>query len=174
MIEIIDKNSNKKFIGKIVCCFGYGECNYVIYSISRNSNDVNIFISKIIKNSKGYSLGDDFYGGEREILDNSVARILSRESIDSLKKDKIVIIDRVNFYDINKFDYKECYVTTFDKKVINDVISYYDINDGDREVVIEKKEISFNNKGNLSSLLIIVFGILVLIFCIVVIIEFLL
>ena len=59
MVELIDVNSNKKVMVLVLFNIKYINDNYVVYSIKRNSEEVNLFASLLVKNSQGYTIDDD-------------------------------------------------------------------------------------------------------------------
>ena len=68
MIEVIDETTNQKLMALIISSFKYGNELYCLYSIKRDEENDNIFVSKLIKNSLGYTMDNNFEGGEKEAI----------------------------------------------------------------------------------------------------------
>lgn len=168
MIEIIDVDGNIKFMSLIICGIKYGEDYYVIYSIKRDSDYDNIFVSKLVRNSEGYVMDNDFSGGEKEALDEAISLILNKENVNVLRDKGISIIKNIKLGKVNKFSVTGCYVTTYKRSLIKECMINYGLLDVNREVPkVREKEVSYFSKGNISIFALIGFGIVILVFCIV-------
>lgn len=163
MIEIIDEKSNLKMLATIICNFKYGDSNYCLYAISRNEEEDNIFISKIVKNSIGNTIDNNFTGGEKDNLDKIVTNILSKVSTNELLKNKVEFTN-IKLNGINKFDKDICYVTTQKKSFIEECKANYNlISQVNNSPIIKQKKVTTINKNNLLNILAIILGITVLV-----------
>ena len=167
MIEIIDVDSNVKMMALIICGIKYGDNEYVMYSVKRDNVNDNIFVSKVVKNSMGYTMSNDFSGGEKGALDGVVNDILNKNSVIELSNSGVEIIKDVNLGNVNKFSISLCYVTTYKRILIKELMVNYGLLDTNYvKAVVREKEESYFSKGNISTVLVIGLGIVILIFCI--------
>lgn len=173
MIELIDKGSNKKLMALVMCGIKYRELSYLVYSIRREEEDANIFVSRLVSNSEGYTIISNFDNGEKEILEGVVKKIINKTSVEELESDGFSIISDVSLIGVNYFDVKKSYVSTIPRILVKSVMEYYDlIKDSDRVVpVIDVADDKKYNEGFVSNILLIVFGVFLLIFCVGVIYE---
>lgn len=162
MIEVILGN-NKKMMAMVMGNLIYGNDKYIVYCIDREKDEVNIFVSKLIISSEGYTFSDNFNNGEKEMLDGVVLRIINKEDIE---KDGFKFNNDIELRDVNHLDIDKCYVATINKRVIKEVMVYYNL--VTKEVfespvvgVVEDKRIF--NEGFLGSLVIVLFGISVIV-----------
>lgn len=168
MIEIIDEGSNRKFMALIICGIEYGNNMYVMYSVKREKDEDNIFISKLVRNSEGYTMDNDFHGGEKEAMDDVVTSILNKDNIELLASNRIKLFHDIKIVGVNRFSVRCCYVTTYNRNLIKEVMINYGLIDIDEnktvieEVLPEKKVFS---RGSISSLFLIAFGIFTLLIC---------
>ena len=170
MVEIIDQETNKKVMAMILCSICYKDDCYIIFAVQRDKEDANIFVSKLIKNSRSYVMNNNFENGEKEALEKVVQRFLNRESRSVLESDGFSIIDDISLDEINYFNIKECYVSTVSKKLIKDcLISYNLVNEKIfKQPVVEVIDDNRKfNEGFASNIVLIIFGIFILIFSIV-------
>lgn len=172
MVEVIDKVTNQKMMMMVLCGICYqGDC-YLVYCIRRDKEDVNVFVSRLIKGSQGYVIDANFSNGEKEVLDGIVQRILSRENKEALTNDGFSILKTVELDSNLIFEIEKCYVSTVARSLIKDCLIYYDLvnekifNQPVVEVFDDKRKF---NEGFASSVVLIVFGIVILIFSCVVI-----
>lgn len=174
MVEIIDQETNKKVMAMILCNICYKDDCYIIFAVQRDKEDANVFVSKLIKNSRSYVMNNKFKNGEKQVMEKVVQRILNRESREVLESDGFFIIDDISLDEINYFDIKECYVSTVSKKLIKDcLISYNLVNEKIFEqpiveVIEDKRKF---NEGFASNIILIIFGVFIVIFSIIGIIE---
>ena len=173
MIELIDRNSKKKLMALVICGIKYRELNYLVYSVRREKEDANIFISKLVVNSEGYTIIDDFDNGEKEVFDDVIKRIINKTSFDELSNDGFEIINNVKLVDVNYFDVKKCYVSTVPRSLIKGVMDYYGLVSDDvvKAPVVDVEDEKRYNEGFVSNVVLIAFGVFILIFCAVVIYE---
>lgn len=167
MIEVIYGNNRKK-MAMVMCEVTYDNDRYVVYCIDRGKMEVNIFVSKLVISSDGYTFNNRFKNGEKEVIDNVIKRIINKEDI---SKDGFSISNNVNLSDINRFDLEECYVATINKRVIKEVMIHYNlVNDKvfEKPVVDVVDDKKVFNEGFVGNIFLIVFGIVVIMFCIVV------
>jgi hypothetical protein len=174
MVEVIYRDSNNKMLMMVIGKVCYRNDCYVIYSIKRDNEDVNLFVSKLVQNSQGYVLDDCFSNGEKEVLDGFIKRLLSRESRDILEEDGFSIDSDISLDGNLFFDIDACYVTTISRKVLKEILIFYQLVRPELfeqpvvEVVADKRKF---NEGFAVNIGIILFGLVVVIFSIVVIVE---
>ncbi|MBQ6494501.1 MAG: hypothetical protein IJI49_00705 [Bacilli bacterium] len=173
MIELIDIDGNIKFMATIITGINYGNNLYVLYSIKRDNDTDNLFISKIVKNSYGYVMDNNFSPGEKEAMDDVVNSILNKDSLDKLKESGVSFSDDIVFDDINRFSVTNCYVTTFNKDLIEECINFYNfkVNTSKSTVVVKEKSVSYFSKNNRPSIYLIIVGIIVIVLSIILIIN---
>ena len=169
MVEVMDRVTLKKLMAMILCGIRSQESSYLIYCVRRNKEDVNIFVSKLIKGSLGYVIDSNFLNGEKEVLDNIVKRLLNKEIMESLEKNGFSIIDKVELDSSLSFDIDKCYVSTVNRGLIKECLIFYDLvnesmfNQPIVKVVDDKR---IFNEGFASSIVLIIFGGIVLLFSI--------
>lgn len=169
MVEVVDKDTNQKMIAMIICSICYNGGCYIIYTIRREKEDANVFVSKLIRNSQGYIMDHDFENGEKEVLENIVQRFFNRESKEVLESDGFSILDNVELNDKNYFDIKKCYISTVSKELIKNCLIHYGLVSSKMfeqpiiEVIEDKRKF---NEGFVSNVVLIVFGIFILCFSI--------
>ena len=166
MVEVIDVNSKLKLMSMVVSCIDYNSDKYVIYCIDRGKGEANIFVSKLVVTSDGYTFKHEFDNGEKAILDGIVKRIINKEDI---VRDGFLISNDIVFNDTNYFDIEKCYVATISKKVIKEIMVHYKLvtkSIFERPVVEVVSDKRLFNEGFVGNLFLIVFGIVVIIFCI--------
>ena len=173
MIELIDVDGNIKFMGNIITGIKYGNELYVMYSINRDIDNDNLFVSKLVNNSNGYVMDNSFSGGEKGAMDDVIISILSKESMDKLKNKGIEFVNDISLDDINRFSVTNCYVTTYKKNLISDCINYYgfSVNNNKTNTIVKEKDVSYFSENNRPSVYLILLGILVIIVSIIVIIK---
>ena len=167
MIEIIDSNSKKKMLAMVIADIKYMDDIYIVYGIDRGNGEANIFVSKLVVMSEGYTFSSNFANGEKNLLDKIIKKIINKEDIE---KDGFVISNKVSLSDVNYFDIDKCYVATVTKKLIKDIMIFYKLVTKDmlnRPVVNVVQDKRFFNEGFLVNIFLIVFGIAVIIFCVV-------
>ena len=169
MIEVIDRDTNQKMIAMIFCSICYrGDC-YLIYCIRREKDDANLFVSKLVQNSQGYVMDSNFLNGEKEVLDNIVQRLLNRDSIEVLEKDGFSIQRDVTLDGVCYFDIERCYVSTVSKTLIKECLIYYHLISEklfDQPVIEVASDKRKFNEGFISNIALIIFGIILVLFCI--------
>ena len=166
MVEVMDRNTKHKMLMMVMCGITYKNDSYLIYSIRRDKMSANVFVSKLIKGSLGYLITDDFSNGEKEVLDSVVNRILNKNSLKELESDGFNIIKDIEMDSNISFDIDNCYVSTVSRDLIKECLIYYNlVNESmfNRPVVevIEDKKF---NEGFASSIVLIVFGIVIMLF----------
>ena len=167
MVEVMDRKTACKMVMMIMCGICYQGTCYLVYSIRRDKTSANVFVSKLIKGSLGYIIGDDFANGEKEVLDGIVKRLLNRDSIANLENDGFTIMKDINMDSNLTFDIEKCYVSTVLRKLIKDCLIYYGLvnesmfNQPVVEVVEDKRNF---NEGFASSFWLIIFGVVILVF----------
>ncbi len=173
MYELIDENNDIKMMALIICTFIYGNIDYCLYAIERDKEEYNIFISKLVKNSQGYTLDNNFTSGEKEALEDIITSFLNRESLDSLKEKGFSFTD-IKLNGTSKFNDKECYVTTYNKGLLKEcMLNYNLIIPNDNTPTIKIKKPKPINKGNYGSILLIILGVVTIIICLLVVIKLL-
>lgn len=174
MIEVIDKDSNQKMMAMILCGICYQDDCYLVYCIRREKEDANLFVSRLIQNSQGYVMDFSFENGEKEVLDRLVQRLLNKESKKNLEEAGFSIMKDISLNGICYFDIQKCYVSTVPKSLIKDCLIYYGLvseklfDQPVVEVVEDKRKF---NEGLVGNIAFILFGIFLIIFCILVIYE---
>ena len=82
-----------------------------------------------------------------------------------MAKDGIKIVKDINLNKgVNKFNIDNSYVSTISNKDINECKVYYELDNNEKNIVMVNNDIVM--KRNLKDILIIIFGILVICFCI--------
>ena len=163
MYELIDDNKNIKMMSLIICTFIYGNNDYCLYSIDKDKEESYIFVSKLVRNSQGYTLDNNFKSGEKGALDDLIASFLSKESIDSLKEKGFAFTD-IKLNGICKFNDKKCYITTYNKNLLKECMLNYNLEiPNSNAPIIKVKKSKPINKGNFGKILLIVLGILTII-----------
>lgn len=148
----------------IICGIRYGDSLYVVYSIERDNDSDNVFVSKLVNCSSGFAMDDNFVMGEKEAFDKVLESFFGKVSVDVLSENKVSIMKNVVLEGINKFDIDKCYVTTVSKGDVRDIMINYGIVSWDsQKVVVKEKKSSWLRKGDISSIILILFGIIVLI-----------
>ena len=105
MYELIDENNNIKMMALIICTFTYGNNPYCLYAIDRDSTDTNIFVSKLVTNSLGYTLDSNINDDEKKALEDIISSFLSKTSLDTLSEQGFKLTD-IKLAGINKFNEK--------------------------------------------------------------------
>lgn len=163
MYELIDENRNIKMMSLIICTFIYGNNNYCLYSIEKDKEEDYIFVSKLVQNSQGYTLDNNFKNGEKEALDDIIASFLNHESINNLKE-KGFNFTNIELNGICKFNDKSCYVTTYNKNLLKECMLNYSLTiPTSNSPIIKVKKSNPVNKGNYEKILLIILGVLTII-----------
>lgn len=169
MIEIIEESTNIKMMSLIICSFKYGDNLYCVYAVKRDEENDNIFVSKLVKNSIGFAMDNNFIGGEKESLDGAINRILNKDTIKSLTENGIEIL-KIEPTGINKFSKDKCYVTTTKRSLIKECMQNYNlITTTAKTPVIAIKKEKIITKDKASSFFLILFGAIIIITCLIVI-----
>ena len=168
MIEIIDSSSQNKMLAMVIANVKYMDDNYVIYGVDRGNGVANIFVSKLVVMSEGYTFNHEFENGDKELLDRLVKRIINKDNIEN---DGFVISNDIVLGELNYFDVNKCYVATVSKKMIKDVMIFYKLvteKTLEKPVakVIEDKRIF--NEGFAGNIFLILLGVVVIVFSIIV------
>lgn len=168
MVEIIDKETGTKLIALVLCGIGYGDYEYVVYSVRRGKEDANVFVSKVVCNSEGMVLDSCFENGEKEILEGFVQRIFNKEDKKHLEEDGIQLKQGVHLEGICYFDIEKCYVTTILVSYIKECLLFYQLLDKEmlnRPVVQVREDKRKFNEGFVSNAILILLGVIILVFC---------
>ena len=169
MKELIDINSHVKFMAMICGGFRYQDFEYLFYGIRRENDEVNLFVSKLSHTSDGYVIRSDFENGEKEILDKYIQRMISREPVVYFENDGVSFIKNIELVGVNYFDVSLCYVSTVPRVVLKELLIFYDLVNEDMlggpvvEVYDDKRKF---NEGFAYNILLIIFGIFALCFCV--------
>lgn len=76
--KVIDENNNE-LEAEIITVFNYKDKEYVIYSINNDNDKVDICVSRLEKDEKGYSILKDIIDSkEKEEIDNAVKEIIDQ------------------------------------------------------------------------------------------------
>ena len=104
MIEVIDRDTMVKMMALILCGIRYEKNTYVVFAIRRDKIDANLFVSKVTKNSSGFTMDDCFSNGEKEVVDCIVQKFLNHVPREELENSGFVIIDDI-MSDVTGFGY---------------------------------------------------------------------
>ena len=159
-MEILDVDSNVKMIANVLVMFRINNDNYMFYSINRDEEQDNVFVSKMVKNSEGYTMSCEFVNGEKESLDSIFTMLINGDDLSNNKS--IEIVNDLDIAMYNKFSSSICYVSSCSKNIINNVISRYGRNSENMAVVrkpVQNESINYNN------LILVILGVVVLIVC---------
>lgn len=163
MYELVDENKNIKMMALIICTFIYGNNDYCLYSIDKDNEEDYIFVSKLVQNSQGYTLDNNFTSGEKEALDDIITSLLNKENIDVLKEKGFSFTD-IKLNGICKFNDKICYITTYKKGLLKECMLNYNIDiPNNNTPIIKVKKIKPVNKGNYEKIVLLVLGIITLV-----------
>lgn len=151
----------------VIADIKYMDDIYIIYGIDRGNGEANIFVSKLVVMSEGYTFSSNFANGEKNLLDKIIKKIINKEDIE---KDGFVISNKVSLSDVNYFDIDKCYVATVTKKLIKDIMIFYKLVtkktlEGPVVEIIEDKRIF--NEGFVGNIFLVVIGLIVIILSIV-------
>ena len=164
MLEIIDNSSKSKMMAMVMANVKYMDDNYLIYCVDRGNGDANIFVSKLVVMSEGYTLNNDFDNGEKNLLDTLVKRIINKEDI---SKDGFVISNDVSLSEFNYFDIEKCYVATISKVLIKEIMIFYKLvteKTLEKPVVKIVEDKRLFNEGFVGNVFLVLLGIIVIIF----------
>ena len=76
--KVINENNNE-LEAEIITVFNYKDKEYVIYSINNDNDKVDICVSRLEKDEKGYSILKDIIDSkEKEEIDNAVKEIIDQ------------------------------------------------------------------------------------------------
>ncbi len=168
MVEVIDRENKNKFVALILCTISYDSIDYVVYSVRREKDNANVFVSKVVQNSEGLTFDDDFFNGEKEVVEGFVRRILNKEEKSKLEQDGIQFKQEVHFEGSHYFDIEKCYVTTISVSYIKECLMFYQLFNKEmlnRPVVSIKEDTRKFNEGFVSNVALIIMGIVILLFC---------
>ena len=167
MVEVIDKDTAQKMMAMILGGIKYQDDYYLVYCVRRDKEEVNVFVSKMFKGNFGYIINDNFSNGEKEVLDNIVKKILNRESKESLEKAGFILFNDIDLDSNLEFNIEKCYVGAVSRNLIKNCLVFYGLvsekifEQPVVEVIEDKRKF---NEGVASSIVLIIFGIVVLIF----------
>lgn len=159
-MEILDVDSNVKMMANVLVRVKINNDNYIFYTINRDAEQDNVFVSKLVKNSEGYTTRHDFVNGEKESLDSFFAMLINNEDFSNNKNIEIVKDLELAMY--NKFSSNECYVASCSKNIIDNINSEYGSSNLSKVIVKKPME---NDSINYNNLFLVLFGIIVLIVC---------
>ena len=75
--KVIDEN-NIENTAEVITAFSYKEKEYLLYSVDKDEENSNIFVSRLVKDSEGYDIIEDIEDDtERTEVQNKVKDILS-------------------------------------------------------------------------------------------------
>lgn len=76
--KVIDENNNEKE-AEIITIFEHNNKEYVIYSVNKDNENVDICVSKLEKDKEGYSIFKDITDKEeKEAIDNIVKEVIDQ------------------------------------------------------------------------------------------------
>ena len=118
IIKIIDEHEINRE-AKIITYISLDGNDYAVYTISRDEENANIFVSKVI-NSSFVNITD---ANEKFKLDNFVKNLIKRSvdnsSLDDVKFTNFKVVDG------QRINVKETYVATIKKDIATKAINYY-------------------------------------------------
>ncbi|MGM9875997.1 MAG: DUF1292 domain-containing protein [Bacilli bacterium] len=75
--KVIDEN-NIEHTAEVITAFSYKEKEYLVYSVDKDEENSNIFVSRLVKDNEGYDVIEDIEDeAERTEVQNAVKEILS-------------------------------------------------------------------------------------------------
>ena len=75
--KVLDEN-NIEHTAEVITAFSYKEKEYLVYSIDKDEENSNIFVSRLVKDNEGYDVIEDIEDEiERAEVQNAVKEILS-------------------------------------------------------------------------------------------------
>ena len=75
--KVIDEN-NIEHNAEVITAFSYKEKEYLVYSVDKDEENSNIFVSRLVKDNEGYDVIEDIEDeAERTEVQNAVKEILS-------------------------------------------------------------------------------------------------
>lgn len=75
--KVLDEN-NIEHTAEVITAFSYKEKEYLVYSVDKDEENSNIFVSRLVKDSEGYDIIEDIEDDtERTEVQNKVKDILS-------------------------------------------------------------------------------------------------
>lgn len=162
MIEIIDASSKNKMMAMVMANVRYMNDNYVIYCVDRGNGEANVFVSKLVIMSEGYTFKNDFANGEKKLLENLVKKIINKVNVSD---DGFIVSNDINLSEINYFDINECYVATVSKRLIKDIMIFYKLVtektlDSPVIEIVEDKRVF--NEGFVGNIFLILLGVIVI------------
>ena len=166
MKEFLESNDGIKMMAMEICGIQYQDEKYLVYSVLRGNGEMNIFVSKLLLTSTGYTCNSSFSNGEKEILEGVIEKMFSKVPVSFLLDDGFSLLKEVDLTDSLSFDKDICYVSTVSKKQLKDVLIFYQlVNEEilDNPVIEVHDDKKIFNKGSFVSILFILFGILVLV-----------
>lgn len=174
MVEVIDQDSAVKMMALVLCSILYDNNTYVVFAIRRDKIDANLFVARLEKNSKGYVMDAKFKNGEKEVMDSVVRRLLNHESKEKFEEDGFSILDDISLEGTQYYDINSCYVSSVPLIRIKEMMKYYSFigeNLFEQPILDVKEDKRIFNEGSFSNLVLILFGILVVVFCVFVLIK---
>lgn len=168
MIEVID-NNNVKRLAKVMCGLLIEDDLYVLYLIKRDKDSVNVFCSRVVKNSEQVSVIDsDFSEKEKRKLDDVCRRIFNKDSVSNLEKYNIKLVFDMDINDgINKFDIDKSYVSTMSNEEIDVCNMYYGFKLNSNKKIIKVNTLEKDkDPGFVSNILVLIFAITFLGICV--------
>jgi len=157
-VKVIDEHGIDR-VANVICSIGIDGSDYVIYWIERDSENDNLFISKLIKNNDGTSnminIDDSFEKGKlSDIVKELITNAINDEN-DKMPSSKIIIkngktinVSNVLFNKEQNINVQKTYITTVKKSVTKVGESYYRVdstsNDfteiNDEQIFVEGKK----------------------------------
>ena len=169
MIEVIDKDSLVKMMALILGEVTYENNIYVVFSIPRDKIDTNLFVARLKKNSQGLVMNSDFQNGEKIILENLVKDWLNLVPEKDFIERGFCIIRDIDLSGEQYYSIKECYVGSVPYPKLKEIMQFYSLPNYylmDQPLLEVRKEKKFFNSGVLGNVFFILFGIVVIVFCI--------
>ncbi len=170
MFEVIDQDTSVKMMALPLCKILYQKSRYVIYAIRREKSDVNLFVSKLVENSQGYAMDDSFSCGEKEMFDSLVEKLINLVPLKEIEDLGFSMILDISLTGTQYYCIEKCYISSIPLTKLKEIMKYYsfvrkDMFDSPVLGVQEDKKVLA--EGAVGNILFILFGVVVLIFCLV-------
>ena len=98
--NIVDETGKSREAQEVLN-FEFESDKYCLYSIRRDNENYNLFISKIIDHGMGNIVLVDLNDDKKSELDNIVRYIVQNSDVDSLKKARINVLNDVSLYGVD-------------------------------------------------------------------------
>jgi len=137
---LLDKNNNLQKNATAIVKFNYDGKDYLVYSIEENSENDQIFVSKLVVNSEGKYFIDNLLSDEKGKLNNIVYNIIilipteaqKGSTFDSLTtsfldKLSVKLLSGLPNMDVQEY-FSNCSVAITNKSLVSSAVKFYDEN----------------------------------------------